>query len=76
MRYDEYNRLDGNLFQIDFKRTTVGVQYFFNPRVRLAFNYEFREGNAPNFPPGAGPNGQVDGIGDRIGLQVTAIWSQ
>jgi hypothetical protein len=76
VRYDEYNRLDGNLFQIDFKRTTLGVQYFFNPRVRLALNYEMREGNAPNFPAGAGPNGQVGGIGDRIGLQVTAIWSQ
>jgi hypothetical protein len=76
LRYDEYNRLDGNLLQIDFKRTTFGVQYFFNPRVRLALNYEMREGNAPNFPAGAGPNGNVDGIGDRIGLQVTAIWSQ
>ncbi len=76
LRYDEYNRLDGNLFQIDFERTTLGVQYFFNPRVRLALNYEARSGNAPNFGPGAGPNGNVDGIDDRIGLQITAIWSQ
>jgi hypothetical protein len=76
LRYDQYNRLDGNQIQIDFERTTVGVQYFFNPRVRLALNYEFREGDAPNFPPGVGPNAQVGGIGDRIGLQVTAIWSQ
>lgn len=76
LRYDEFNRLDGNQFQIDFKRTTVGVQYFFNPRVRLALNYEAREGNAPNFPAGAGPNGNVDGIDSRIALQITAIWSQ
>ena len=76
LRYDEYNRLDGNQFQIDFERTTLGVQYFFNPRVRIALNYEIREGNAPNFGPGAGPNANVDGIDDRIGLQVTAIWSQ
>ena len=76
LRYDEYNRLDGNLFQIDFKRTTLGVQYFFNPRVRLALNYEIREGNAPRFPADVGPNAQVGGIGDRIALQVTAIWSQ
>jgi hypothetical protein len=54
----------------------LGVQYFFNPRVRVALNYEMREGNAPNFPAGAGPNGNVDGIDDRIGVQVTAIWSQ
>lgn len=76
LRYDEYNRLDGDRFQIDFKRTTLGAQYFFNPRVRLAINYEIREGNAPNFPAGAGPNGNVDGIDNRIALQVTAIWSQ
>ena len=76
LRYDEYNRLDGNQFQIDFKRTTLGAQYFFNPRVRLALNYEMREGNAPTFGPGAGPNANVDGIDNRIALQITAIWSQ
>jgi len=52
------------------------VQYFFNPRVRIAFNYEFRSANAPEFGPGAGPNANVDGIGNRIGVQLTAIWSQ
>lgn len=76
LRYDEFNRLDGNTFQIDFKRTTLGVQYFYNPRVRIALNYEIREGNAPNFGAGAGPNGNVDGIDNRIALQITAIWSQ
>lgn len=76
LRYDQYNRLDGDQFEVEFKRTTLGVQYFFNPRVRVALNYEMREGNAPNFPAGAGPNGNVDGIDDRIGVQVTAIWSQ
>ena len=76
LRYDVYNRLDGNQFEIEFKRTTLGVQYFFNPRVRLAINYEARSGEAINFPGGAGPNGNVDGIDDRIALQVTGIWSQ
>ena len=76
LRYDVYNRLDGNQFEIEFKRTTLGVQYFFNPRVRLAINYEARSGEAMNFPAGAGPNGNVDGIDDRIGIQVTGIWSQ
>jgi predicted porin len=76
LRYDMYHRLDGDRFQIDFDRTTIGVQYFFNPRVRAAFNYEIRSGDAVNFPSGAGPNAQVEGIDDRIGIQVTAIWSQ
>jgi hypothetical protein len=76
LRYDQYNRLDGDRFQIDFDRTTFGVQYFFNPRVRAAFNYEMRNAEAANFPSGAGPNANVDGIDDRIGVQITAIWSQ
>jgi hypothetical protein len=76
LRYDVYNRLDGNQFEIEFKRTTLGVQYFFNPRVRLAVNYEIRTGEALNFPSGAGPNGNVDGIDNRIALQITGIWSQ
>ena len=52
------------------------MQYFFNPRVRVALNYEFRSGEAQNFPSGAGPNAQVDGIDDVIAVQVTGIWSQ
>ena len=77
LRYDVYNRLDGNQFEIEFKRTTLGAQYFFNPRVRLAINYEIREGEAVNFPlPFGGPNQNVNGIDNRIALQITAIWSQ
>ena len=75
-RYDVYNRLDGDRFEIQFKRTTLGVQYFFNPRVRIAFNYEFRSADAVNFPSGAGPNAQVGGIDNRLGVQITGIWSQ
>jgi hypothetical protein len=75
-RYDVYNRLDGDTFEIKFKRTTLGVQYFFNPRVRIAFNYEFRDSNAVNFPALGGPNGQVDGVDNRLGFQITGIWSQ
>jgi hypothetical protein len=75
-RYDIYNRLDGDLFEIEFTRTTLGIQYFFNPRVRIALNYEMRDANAVNFASGAGPNGNVDGIDDVIAIQVTGIWSQ
>ena len=75
-RYDVYNRLDGDRFEVKFDRVTLGAQYFFNPRVRVALNYEFRSGEAPNFGPGAGPNANVDGIDDVIAVQVTGIWSQ
>ena len=76
LRHDQYNRLDGDRFEIEFTRTTLGAQYFFNPRVRVAFNYESREADAVTFPAGAGPNGNVAGIDNRIGVQLTAIWSQ
>jgi hypothetical protein len=76
LRYDVYNRLDGNRFEVDYKATTLGVQYFFNPRVRVALNYEFRSANAPEFADGAGPNANVDGIGNRLAIQVTGIFSQ
>jgi hypothetical protein len=76
LRYDVYNRLDGDQFEIKFSGTTFGVQYFFNPRVRVALNYEAREGDAVNFPSGVGPNLNVGGIDDRIAIQVTGIWSQ
>lgn len=75
-RYDRYNRLDGDRFEIEFQRTTFGVQYFFNPRVRLAVNYELRDAEAVNFGSGKGPNANVDGIGNVINAQITAIWSQ
>ena len=76
LRYDIYNRLDGDRFEIQYYRTTLGVQYFFNPRVRVALNYEFRGAEAQNFGPGLGPNANVDGIDDVTGVQVTRIWSQ
>ena len=76
LRYDIYNRLEGNRFEIEFDRTTLGLQYFFNPRVRIALNYEMRSANALNFPDGAGPNANVSGIDDRLAVQVTGIWSQ
>ena len=44
LRYDVYNRLDGSRFEIQYDRTTLGAQYFFNPRVRIAVNYEMRSG--------------------------------
>lgn len=76
LRYDVYNRLEGNTFEMEFKKTTIGAQYFFNPRVRIAFNYEMSDVNAPNFATGAGPNANLDGIGNRLSVQVTGIYRQ
>jgi hypothetical protein len=74
LRYDFYARLDGDLYQLDWKAYTLGLQYSFNPRTRVTFNYAMRDVTAPNFAAGAGPNANLDGIGDRYSLQLTTIF--
>jgi hypothetical protein len=79
LRYDYYDRLDGRTVQLDWKTWTLGLQYHFNPKVRVAFNYAIRDINAPNFgpagtPPAANPNNNLDGINNRYGVQLTAVF--
>lgn len=74
LRYDYYARLDGRTNQLDWKAWTLGLQYHFNPKARVTFNYALRDVNAPNFAAGAGPNANLDGIDDRYGVQLTAIF--
>lgn len=61
--------------------TTLGVNYYFAPKTRLTFNYEFRKAEAPN--PALNLNGTVNpsatinaneitgSVGDRVGLRLT-----
>lgn len=63
------------------KYTTLGVNYHFTPKTRLAFNYEFRNVVAPN--PARNLDGTVNAnatinanvttgsVGDRVGLRLT-----
>lgn len=76
VRFDNYQRLEGDKFEAEYDKLTIGAQYFFNPRVRVAFNYEMSDAEAPNFAKGAGPNANLDGIEDRFSVQVTAIFKQ
>ena len=73
-RYDVYNRMTDNNFEFEYTRLTLGTQYHFNKKTRVAVNYEFNEAEAVNFGAGAGPNANLDGIDDRIAVQVTAIF--
>jgi hypothetical protein len=80
-RYEHYVRMtddsghpSGNSFESVWKTLTLGVQYHFNPKTRVAFNYLFRDVQTPDFDTGVGPNAQMDGIDDRLALQVTAIF--
>lgn len=76
LRYDVYNRLEDDRFEVNFDNITLGAQYFFDKKTRLAINYEIRSANAPNFGPAAGPNNNLDGVGDVLSLQVTSFFSQ
>lgn len=55
--------------------TTLGVNYYFAPKTRITFNYEFRKAEAPN--PAAtvaattNANEITGSVGDRVGLRLT-----
>lgn len=76
LRYDVYNRLENDRFEVNFDNVTLGAQYFFDKKTRVAVNYEIRTANAPNFAAGAGPNNNLDGVGDVLSLQITSFFSQ
>jgi hypothetical protein len=74
LRYDHYVRLEGDVFEAEYNKVTVGAQYFFTKTMRLAVNYEKSDAEATQFAGGAGPNGNLDGVDDRIAIQFTAIF--
>ncbi|MBQ0725295.1 MAG: porin [Cycloclasticus sp.] len=74
LRFDNYVRMKGDMFETEFDKITVGAQYFFTKTMRLAVNYEKSDAEATKFAGGAGPNAQLDGVDDRIAIQFTAIF--
>lgn len=73
LRYDVYDRLkDSDPTGVEYKTTTLGVQYHFNKKTRLTVNYEMRDqashGNV------AALEGNFVGLDDRIAAQITAIF--
>ena len=84
-RYDVFNRLTddtafpagpniGKDFLMEFTTTTLGVNYHFNKKSRLTLNYEIHKAEAPDFGSGQGPNGNLDGIKNRVAVQLTHIF--
>ena len=79
VRYDFYNRLEGDVFETEWTKTTVGFNYHVNKKSRVTVNYEMRDVIAPGFattgtPPQQGPNMNLQGIGDRVSAQYTHIF--
>jgi predicted porin len=84
LRYDRYNRsTDHDWLSAEFKTITYGVQYHFNRKTRVAFNYAVRDAKATDpIPAAAGGlknmttalhNG-LDSIENRIALQATHVF--
>jgi hypothetical protein len=80
LRYDTMTRLEDRVNQFRFDKWTLGVQYHLNPKTRVTLNYEIRDfkcdsGVAPCTSAGAAtPNYNLDGVGDKLGVQLTAIF--
>ncbi|RMG55462.1 MAG: porin [Gammaproteobacteria bacterium] len=71
LRYDTYTRQTNAAGSEDrFKTTTVGAQYHFNKKTRFTLEYDIRNADSDS----AGTQKQFDGIGNRVALQVTAIF--
>ena len=80
LRYDYLDLMTQNAVNHrEFATTTLGIQFFFDNKTRLTFNYEWRRMQVAN--PGAIPAGAArsnalaiaENLGDRISLQLT--WS-
>ena len=76
IRYDKLNRgTEGNpALEREFDTLTLGAQYYFSKRTRVIANYAFRDAEAPNLPNGAPPNQILDGIDDKLTLQVLHVF--
>ncbi len=80
VRFDTMTRNSGRPNQHTFDKLTLGAQYHFNPKTRLTVNYEIRDfkcdsGTAPCTSAGAAtPNYNLEGVGDKVGVQLTAIF--
>ena len=75
VRYDTLNRrTDVAANERKFTTTTLGVQYFFNPKTRATLNYEWRNAEAPNLPDTNPANLILNSTDNRASLQLTMIF--
>ncbi|MCW9012186.1 MAG: OprO/OprP family phosphate-selective porin [Gammaproteobacteria bacterium] len=74
LRYDVYNRLEGDNFEFEFETVTYGAQYHINKKTRVNMEYADRSAEAVNFATGAGPNANLDGVDSRFAIQLTHIF--
>ena len=75
LRYDVLNRrTETSAAEREFITTTVGLQYFFDPKNRVTLNYEMRDAEAPNLPGSNPANAILGATADRVTVQLTSIF--
>jgi hypothetical protein len=70
LRYDRYQRNVDLPTQTRFSTWTAGVQYHFTPKTRVTLDYAMRHYSAD----AVAQNNQLQDVGGRLALQVTAIF--
>jgi len=80
-RYDVYNRLTdgaalptGATLEFKFETFTIGAQYHINKKTRINMEIAERSFEAVDFAGGAGPNANLDGVSERLAVQLTHIF--
>ena len=80
-RYDVYNRLTDNValptgatIEFKFETFTLGAQYHINKKTRINMEIANRSFEAVDFAGGAGPNANLDGVSERLAVQLTHIF--
>ena len=75
IRHDVMNRgTETDAGERKFTTTTLGAQWFFNLKNRLAINYEIRSAEAPNLLSTDNANKILDDMDNRLSLQITSIF--
>ncbi|MCS4505964.1 hypothetical protein KBTX_00603 [wastewater metagenome] len=70
LRYDAYRRNLDQPTRATFETWTAGVQYHFTKKTRATLNYAVRDFSSE----AAGPDAHLDGVGDRLALQLTVLF--
>ncbi|MDD4881006.1 MAG: porin [Gallionellaceae bacterium] len=75
LRYDTATFNEARNDEHQFDKWTLGVQYHFNPMTRLTVNYEMRDFKCTaTSAQCTNANVNLNGVGDRVGVQLTAIF--
>jgi hypothetical protein len=74
-RYDTVDLFKDRTDDHTFSKWTLGAQYHLNPKTRLTLNYEIRNYECTaNTVPCTNANKNLDGVGNKVALQLTAIF--